>query len=122
MATNRGEWAKRKQLTLANNSGQTFEANTTYTVTINTKELLRRGRFTNDCDDLRVFYQPSDSAITKINYYFDIAQGATNCSDSTATKIYFPLQANISNAATTNAYYLYYEKPQCGGRGDNRCV
>lgn len=108
-ATTAGSWLKRKQVTLTNNSGQTFEANTTYAITINTKELVTAGDLLSSCADLRVYYQPNESTTTKLSYYFDIAAGATNCADSEATKIYFPLQANLSNGASATGYYVYYD-------------
>jgi len=105
------DWQKRKQVSLVNNSGQTLIATTTYTITVNTKELVDAGYLQADCSDLRVFYQPDANTDSKLAYYFDIAAGATNCADSEATKVYFPLQANLSNNSTDTEYYIYYDSP-----------
>ena len=110
-ATTATDWQKRKQVTLTNNSGQTLIANTTYTITVNTKELVDAGNLQADCSDLRVYYQPNDQINSKLAYYFDTAAGATNCADSEATKVYFPLQANLSNNSSAIEYYLYYDSP-----------
>lgn len=104
-----GSWTKRKNVILTNNSGQTFEANTTYAINVNTQELVAAGDLNADCSDLRVYYQPTDTTSTKLAYYFDVSAGATNCSDSSATKVYFPLQANLSNGADATEYYIYYD-------------
>jgi len=110
-ATTATDWKKRKQVTLTNNSGQTLIANTTYTITVNTKELVDAGHLQADCSDLRVYYQPNDQINSKLAYYFDTVAGATNCADSEATKVYFPLQANLSNNSSAIEYYLYYDSP-----------
>lgn len=110
-ATTATDWQKRKQVSLVNNSGQTLIANTTYTITVNTKELVDAGYLQADCSDLRVYYQPNDQINSKLAYYFDPAAGATNCADSEATKVYFPLQANLSNNSSAIEYYLYYDSP-----------
>ncbi len=104
-----GSWTKRKNVILTNNSGQTFEANTTYAINVNTQELVAAGDLNTDCSDLRVYYQPTDTTSTKLAYYFDVAAEATNCADSTSTKVYFPLQANLSNGADATEYYIYYD-------------
>ena len=102
------DWGKRKQLSLINNSGQAFEANTTYQVTINTKELYDQGNVQADCDDLRMVYQPDLNTITQLNHHLMPAQGSSDCSTSTATIISFPLQASVGSSATDKTYYLYY--------------
>jgi hypothetical protein len=107
--TTANDWLKRKQVSLVNNSGQTLDATTTYSITINTKELYDAGYLQADCSDLRMYYQPNESTTTKLAYYFDPAAGATDCSDSEVTKVYFPLQANLSNGSSTTGYYIYYD-------------
>ncbi|PIZ45500.1 hypothetical protein COY32_05230, partial [candidate division WWE3 bacterium CG_4_10_14_0_2_um_filter_41_14] len=92
-------------------------------------------------EDIRVVYQPNTTTAKSINYYFDPASGTT-CATSTATKIYFPLQADMSNGSSTTYYYLYYDNKHavdessvdafdignkqallhCGFRGDTTCI
>ncbi len=108
-ATTATDWQKRKRLSLINNSGQTLIATTTYSITLNTKELVDAGDLNSDCSDLRIYYQPDENTNTKLAYYFDPASGTTGCSDSEATKLYFPLQASLSNNVTDTEYYLYYD-------------
>ncbi|PIZ45888.1 hypothetical protein COY32_04510, partial [candidate division WWE3 bacterium CG_4_10_14_0_2_um_filter_41_14] len=110
-------------------------------VTINTKELYDAGGLQGGCEDIRVVYQPNTTTAKSINYYFDPASGTT-CTTSTATKVYFPLQANVSNGSSTSYYYLYYDNENavdessvsafdigdkqalmhCGFRGDTTCI
>ncbi|MFA5828541.1 MAG: LamG-like jellyroll fold domain-containing protein [Candidatus Shapirobacteria bacterium] len=104
-----GEWLKRKQLTLANNSGQTLDANTTYSLTLNTKALVDSGDLQSDCADLRVYYQ-SLTTNAQLNYYVDLPSSAT-CATSASTIIHFPLQADMANSAVDPNYFLYYSNP-----------
>jgi|GEM_PF-1286092 len=135
------EWSRRKRLTLVNNSGQAFEANTTYSVTINTKALYDAGHLQSGCEDLRVYYQPNDTTAKKLNYYFDPVSGTT-CATSEATTIHFPLQADIANSGEDADYYMYYKNSgasseatidafdvgdknallHCGFKGDTTCI
>lgn len=101
------EFAQRKQLTLVNNSGATIDSGATYTITLDTKVLYDAGQLRSDCADIRVFYQPSNSQANKLNYYVDPIAGET-CATSVATKIYFPLQANLASTAYSDDYYLYF--------------
>lgn len=107
-----GNWTRRQQLSLINNSGQTFEATTTYGLSINTANLRTQNEVQADCDDLRVVYQPDDSTAEVLSLYPDPnGTSPETCSSSTATTLYFPLQANISSGATDDDYYLYYANP-----------
>lgn len=132
---------KRKQLTLVNTTGQQLEANTTYTVTVDTKALYDAGDVQSGCQDVRVVYQPNSTTAKQLGHYFDTASGTT-CATSTATKIYFPLQADMSTGASTTYYYLYYKNTaaqdassvsafnvgakqalmHCGFNGDTTCI
>ena len=134
-------WLKRKQLTLLNNSGQTLETNTTYSLTINTKALYDAGNLQSACQDLRIYYQPNDSSATKLNYYFDPAADSS-CATSETTTIYFPLKADIANSSEDSNYYLYFGNSSatdestvsafdigtktatlhCGFKGDTTCI
>jgi hypothetical protein len=107
-----GSYGQRKQLTLVNNSGQTFESGTTYKVTIDTQSLYNTGSVLSTCDDLRVVYQPSDTTAVELKRaveYASSSSGVTTCGTSSATKVVFQLQANIANTGTDANYYLYYD-------------
>lgn len=104
------DWLKRKQLTLVNNSGQTLPANTTYSLTINTKELYEAGDLSSGCEDIRVYYQPNANTATKLNYYVEVPAGLT-CATSNATTLHFPLQAELGSGSQDSNYYLYFKNP-----------
>src|SRR3989344_2394644 len=106
-STAHAAWAKRKQLKITNNSGDSLAANTTIAVTVNTKDLVTLGKIQSDCDDLRVVYQPDSSTNTELDRFLSYAGGLT-CSTSEATKVYFKIQATLANAATSSLYYMYY--------------
>ncbi|MBP9691402.1 hypothetical protein KBD81_04960, partial [Candidatus Woesebacteria bacterium] len=132
---------KRKQLALINTTGQQLEANTTYTITVDTKSLYDSGDLQGSCEDIRIAYQPDSTTTQQLSYYFDPASGTT-CATSTATKVYFPLQANISSSSSNRNYYLYYKNAgasdessvdafdigsaqalmHCGFNGDTNCI
>ncbi|MCA9381958.1 hypothetical protein KC660_00950, partial [Candidatus Dojkabacteria bacterium] len=109
-------WGKRKRLKLTNNSSATLHTDSTFAVNINTKELYDGGYIQNDCDDIRIYYQPNNSTAVDLNYYFDPAAGATNCSDSQSTKFYFPLQADLSSNASSTYYYVYLSNSSATGK------
>ncbi len=109
------QYNQRKQLTLVNSSGQTFESGTTYKVTIDTQSLASAGSLLSTCDDLRVVYQPSDTQAVELKRaleYASSSSGVTTCATSSATKVVFQLQANIANAGTDVNYYIYYDNAQ----------
>ncbi len=105
-----GSYIQRKQLTLVNNSGATLHASATYKVTLDTSALYTSGNLLATCDDLRVVYQPSDTTAVELKRNLEYASGTT-CSTSSATQVVFPLQADLSNAATSSYYYIYYDNP-----------
>jgi len=100
-------WSNRKQLTIANNSGANLSTNTTYSLTLNTKDLYDSGLIQSDCADIRFYYQPDSTTATKLDYYIEIPSDQT-CATSTATTIHFPLQADLTNGSTSPYYYLYF--------------
>ena len=85
----------------------TIDAYTTTSIVINTKTLYDASRLQADCDDLRVTF--GSSTQTELNRYIDYADGATDCSDSEQTTVYFKTQANISAAGEDLNYYYYYD-------------
>jgi len=110
-----GSYGQRKQLTLVNNSGQTFESGTTYKITIDTASLYNTGSLLSTCDDLRVVYQPSNTTAIELKRAVEYASGSsgvTTCGTSSATKVVFQLQASLANSATDANYYLYYDNAQ----------
>lgn len=107
-APSMGAYSQRKQLEFTNTTGQTLESGTTYQITVDTKTLYDNGYLQSGCQDLRVIYQPNDATATELATYADPAGDTPDCSNSYSTSVYFPLQANIANNATTLSYYLYY--------------
>lgn len=103
-------WQKRKQLTLTNLASENLVANTTVSVTINTKELVDAGSLQSNCADLRIVYNPDENTHTELNRYVHFPSGTT-CATSEATKVYFPLQASLNSTADIDDYYLYYDNP-----------
>lgn len=114
-------WNLKKQLTVKNLSAVTLPANTPIQVTINTKELFDASNLQNDCDDLRIIYSTGVGSHTELTRSYYKASGATDCSDSTATVVTFPIQAEMTTGATSGNYYLYYKNPGATnpGFGDN---
>ncbi len=102
-------FAKRKQLTLVNNSGATLNSGATYQLNINTSGLNPAVR--PDCADVRIVYHASSTTSTELARAYALASTASSCRDSTATILTFPLQAAISNSGTDSNYYLYWGSP-----------
>jgi len=94
-----GTWSQRRQLNVVNSSSATLHANTTIAVTVDTKSLIGQGKLKSDCSDLRVVYQPSDTTNTELTRHLVYPSGGT-CGSSTATRVYFSLQADLASAGT----------------------
>ncbi|HRN71359.1 MAG TPA: hypothetical protein PLS49_09360, partial [Candidatus Woesebacteria bacterium] len=114
-------WNLKKQLTVKNLSSVTLPANTPIQVTLNTKELFDASNLQNDCDDLRIIYSTGVGTHTELTRSYYKASGATDCSDSTATVVTLPIQAELTAGATSGNYYLYYKNSGATnpGFGDN---
>lgn len=97
------DYAKRKQITLTNNSSEDLAADIPITISVDTSSL---SSLQSDCDDLRIGYGTSSQS--ELSRYYDAASGASNCSDSSSTLVIFPLQNTISASGNSNDYYLYY--------------
>ncbi|MFC1600554.1 LamG-like jellyroll fold domain-containing protein [Patescibacteria group bacterium] len=100
-------WAKRKNVTVTNNSTDSLAASTTVAVTVDTHSLYAQGKLQEDCDDLRVLYSTDGQSWTELDRYVSPA-GGTTCATSTATKVYFPLQAALASTSSSSDYYIYY--------------
>ncbi|MCL5411951.1 MAG: LamG domain-containing protein, partial [Patescibacteria group bacterium] len=97
-----------KQLTITNStSSATLSAGTTVSINVDAQSLFNASKLRSDCNDLRVDYY-SGGTHTELNRSVDYTSGATNCSDSTSTIIYFKTQADIAANASDSNYYLYY--------------
>ncbi len=112
-------FTKKKQLTLRNLSTAPLasESATTQQITVNTKELYDAGSLQANCQDLRVVFVATQSANmrTELPRSFYPASGATNCSDSTATTVAFPLQEALwANGGSDSNYELYYGNASVG--------
>ncbi len=106
-----GAWQKRKALTITNDSTEDLAANTTIAVTVNTKELVNTGKLQDNCDDLRVVYQPDSITHTELDRYVSVS-GNTDCSDKDSSQVYFNLQAGLNSGTSTSSYYIYYDNSQ----------
>jgi len=103
-----GEWQKRKHLTITNESTENLAANTTITVSLDTKSLADGGKVRLDCNDIRVVYQPDSSTQTELDRYLTYPDGQA-CETSGATKIYFSLQAALTTGSSSEDYYVYFD-------------
>lgn len=103
-----GNWQARKQLTVANNSSASLSSGTPIAISIDTSTLVASGKLRADCADLRILYQPSSTTTTELTRHL-VFPGTTTCATSTATKVYFKIQASLASSATSTDYYLYYK-------------
>jgi len=106
------DYAQKKQLTVRNLSSVPLatQSATTQQITINTKELYDAGKLQANCEDLRVVFIATQSANmrTELPRSFYPATGATDCSDSTATTVAFPLQEPLWTGGSDSNYEVYY--------------
>lgn len=100
-------WKQRKQLTVTNNSSANLSSGSTVAINIDTASLVSAGKLQSDCDDLRILYQPNSSTTTEVTRHLVFSSGTT-CSTSTATKIFFKLQATLNTTISTTDYFAYY--------------
>lgn len=110
-------WNFKKQLTVKNLSAVTLSTNTPIQLTLNTKELYDATKLQNDCDDLRIVHYTGSGAHTELTRSFYKANGSTNCSDSTATVVTFPIQEEMIAGASSGNYYLYYNNSGASNPG-----
>lgn len=106
-----GSWKYRQQLNIVNSSGVTLHTSSTIAVTIDTKTLVSQGKLKSDCSDIRVVYQPNDQTNTELTRHL-VFPGASNCGSSQATRVYFPLQTDLTSSTTSTNYYLYFGNTQ----------
>jgi hypothetical protein len=84
-------------------------------VTLDTASLVAAGKLQADCDDLRVAYAATGSGTlrSELPRTYQLASGATDCSDSPATTITFPIQSTLwLDGGTDTGYELYYGNPE----------
>ncbi len=115
-----GDWAKRKQLTITNDSADSLASGTAIAISIDTKTLYELGKLQEDCDDIRIVYQPDSSTYTNLDRYLSVPGGAS-CGTNGATKVHFQLQATLASAADSTDYYIYYDndKASAPANSDN---
>ncbi len=113
-------WAKRKRLTITNDSTDSLASGTAIAVSIDTKELYQLGKVQEDCDDIRIVHQPDSSTYTNLDRYLSVP-GSVNCGTNGATKVYFQLQAALAASASSTNYYMYYDndKASAPANSDN---
>ncbi|HNS94886.1 MAG TPA: DNRLRE domain-containing protein [Candidatus Woesebacteria bacterium] len=99
-----------KDITLTNLSTVSI-ATASAQITLNTKVLFDAGKIQNDCDDLRVIYNPTPTSHTELPRSYHVASGASSCADSTVTTLTFPLREPLESGASTSVYRIYYGNP-----------
>lgn len=98
----------RQQISVKNTSAETIDAYTTTQIVLNTKALYDAGKLQNDCDDLRITYGVTTQYELPRYYDIDVTNGATDCSNSVNTTIYFKSQGNILSNGEDSNYYIYF--------------
>lgn len=106
-------WNYKKTLTIKNTSTATLNANSAMSITIDTSTLES---VLSNCNDLRVIYQGT----TELPLTISREPGSTNCNDSKATVLTFPIQANLTTGASDSTnYFLYYGNSSASSQGSN---
>jgi len=106
-------WNYKKTLTIKNTSTATLNANSAMSITIDTSSLES---VLANCNDLRVIYQGT----TELPLTISREPGSTNCNDSKATVLTFPIQANLTTGASdTTNYFLFYGNTGATSQGTN---
>ena len=106
-------WNYKKQLTLKNTSSATLNTNSAMSITIDTSTLES---VLANCNDLRIVYQGT----TELPLTISREPGSTNCNDSKATVLTFPIQANLTTGASDSTnYFLYYGNSSATSQGTN---
>ncbi|RJR27996.1 hypothetical protein C4561_00630 [candidate division WWE3 bacterium] len=100
-------WEKRQKLNITNNSGDELASGTTVAVTVDTLSMANRGVLKENCEDIRIVYTTDDTSHTELDSYTSPSGGGT-CHTSGIAKVYFKLQAALTNGASADDYYLYY--------------
>lgn len=102
-------------VTLKNLSGTAaVTATASAQVTLDTASLVAAGKLQPDCDDLRVAYAATGSGVPRsgLPRTYQLASGATDCSDSSVTLITFPIQSTLwPDGGADAGYELYYGNP-----------
>jgi len=101
------DWDYRRTITVNNLSGENLAQYTTVQISVNTEALYDESKVKSACEDLRLLYY-SGGVHAEITRSYYVASGATNCSDSTATTLTFPLSAAITAGNSDANYQLYY--------------
>lgn len=108
-----GEYLYKKPITLKNLASQPI-ATATAQIVVNTKEFYDAGKLQNDCDDLEVVFIATQSGNLreKLNRSYILPSGVSDCANSTATIVSFPLRETVwQNGGIDSNYELYYGNP-----------
>ena len=81
-----GEWAKRQRLNVVNSSSDLLASGTTVAVTVDTKSLADERKVQDDCDDVRIVYQPNDSTQEELSTFVS-PSGGVNCSQTSSAEL-----------------------------------
>ncbi|MEI6462755.1 MAG: LamG-like jellyroll fold domain-containing protein [bacterium] len=106
-------WNYKRQLTIKNTSASTLNANSSFTISVDTTSL--ESVLTN-CNDLRVVYQNT----TELPLTIRRELGSTGCNDSKVTNLTFPIQASLTTGSSDSTnYFLYYGNASASAQGSN---
>ena len=94
-------WGYRRQVTVTNTSTTTaLPTRYTASFTIDTAALIGSGQLLDNCNDLRMVYDPGLAAA-------EIDRVVENC-NTNQTTVWFALQSPVTASGQDGAYYLYY--------------
>ncbi len=97
-------YSSREIMKLENLGGNTVDALTPSTVTVNSADL---GNFLNNCYDAHLVYY-NGSANQELPVDVAIAAGASGCNDSKATRLTFQLPVALAGSSSNTQFYLYH--------------
>jgi hypothetical protein len=92
----------RKIINITNQDDTTLEANFTINHTIDTQTLINESKMQDNCDDLRVLWWDNET-----NSWEDLDR-IVKFENTTYTEVWFKTKENISVAASSYDYYVYY--------------
>ncbi|HAU98603.1 MAG TPA: hypothetical protein DCW55_00025 [Candidatus Pacebacteria bacterium] len=114
-------YLKKKTVTMRNNGSGNILSGTTAQILVDTSALVTAGSLQADCDDLRVAFVATTSANarTELARSYKVESSATNCSDSQATIVTFPMQETLWGGGSSANYELYYANPSATAPSGN---
>ncbi|HDS11779.1 MAG TPA: hypothetical protein ENN77_02635, partial [Candidatus Wirthbacteria bacterium] len=108
------DYAQRQAFQITNQSGHNWPVRMPISITVDTASL---SGLKSSCADLRVVYYDG-STHSNLDYDFQPAASATNCSDSSATRLTFYLPTALNNNVSLSRLYLYYDHATASAPGN----